>query len=540
MSGHPTEQQVTEPQAESGGTGEGRRTRFLRPSFTPGFILKLLFLAAVNGLAIVAFPAMIDQEWWFGIAAVVVTTLAIDYVYLSRRTIPLKYLVPGTIFALVFQVIPVLYSGYIAFTNFGTGNILTQEQAIDNAEARFSSVPESTQFSLTVLAADAGEGELALLLEDGNGDLFLGTEADGLSPVSEDQITRDDNGRVARVDAYTALALRDLADRQDELLGTQIVSDEGLIRPVTVSSAAVYDKLYDYDEATNTLLNLDTGERYTAVEGRWVDANGNVIADLPGWRVLVGFDNFTRIVTSEAIRGPFLRVFVWNYVFALGSVLLTFALGLLLAVALNHPRMRGLRLYRSLLIIPYALPSFMSALIFRGLLNQDFGVINDILGANIPWLNDPTWAKVSVLLVNLWLGFPYMFLISLGALQAIPSELKEAAFVDGATPRQAFRRVVFPLLMVTLAPLLISSFAFNFNNFNIIFLLNNGGPPIAGAQTPAGHTDILISYTFRLAFEGGRGQDFGLASAIAVLIFIMVATISALSFRRTRVLEELN
>ena len=235
-----------------------------------------------------------------------------------------------------------------------------------------------------------------------------------------------------------------------------------------------------------------------------------------------------------------MRVFVWNYVFALGSVLLTFALGLLLAVALNHPHMRGLRLYRSLLIIPYALPSFMSALIFRGLLNQDFGVINDIFGANIPWLNDPTWAKISVLLVNLWLGFPYMFLISLGALQAIPDSLKEAAYVDGATPRQAFRRVVFPLLMVTLAPLLIASFAFNFNNFNTIYLLNTGGPPIAGAQTPAGHTDILISYTFRLAFQGGRGQDIGLASAIAILIFIMVATISALSFRRTRVLEELN
>ncbi len=132
-----------------------------------------------------------------------------------------------------------------------------------------------------------------------------------------------------------------------------------------------------------------------------------------------------------------------------------------------------------------------------------------------------------------------MFLISTGALQAIPAELNEAAFVDGATPRQAFRRVTFPLLLVSLAPLLIASFAFNFNNFNIIFLLNQGGPPIEGAQTPAGHTDILISYTYRLAFESGSGQDFGFASAIAILIFIMVATISAISFRRSRALEEL-
>ena len=142
--------------------------------------------------------------------------------------------------------------------------------------------------------------------------------------------------------------------------------------------------------------------------------------------------------------------------------------------------------------------------------------------------------------VNLWLGFPYMFLICTGALQAIPNELQEAAKVDGAAPPQIFRRVTFPLLMVTVAPLLIASFAFNFNNFNIIYLLTGGDPPIAGAQTPAGHTDILISYTYRLALEGGSGSDFGFAAAIASLIFIMVATVSAISFRRTRVLEELN
>jgi arabinogalactan oligomer/maltooligosaccharide transport system permease protein len=540
MTHRPTEPPTTESTSKSGGPEEGRRSRFLRPSFTPAFILKLLFLAAVNGLAIIGIPAMVDQKWWVGIAAVVLTTILIDWVYLSSRPVPLKYLIPGTIFALIFQVIPVLYSGYLAFTNFGTGNVLSQEQVIDNAEGRFSSVPGGTQFGMTVLGADGGVGELALLLEDEEGVQFLATAADGLEPVTAADITLDDSERVAEVAGFTALALRDLADRQDELLGIEIVSDEGLIRPLTATSAAVYSKLYEFDAASQTLLNLETGERYEAVEGRFVDSQGEIIPDLPGWRVLVGFDNFTRILTSEEIRGPFVRVFIWNYVFALGSVLLTFALGLLLAVALNHPHMRGLRLYRSLLIIPYALPSFMSALIFRGLLNQDFGVINDIFGANIPWLNDPTWAKISVLLVNLWLGFPYMFLISLGALQAIPNELKEAAYVDGATSRQAFRRVVFPLLMVTLAPLLIASFAFNFNNFNTIYLLNTGGPPIAGAQTPAGHTDILISYTFRLAFQGGRGQDIGLASAISILIFIMVATISALSFRRTRVLEELN
>jgi arabinogalactan oligomer/maltooligosaccharide transport system permease protein len=231
-------------------------------------------------------------------------------------------------------------------------------------------------------------------------------------------------------------------------------------------------------------------------------------------------------------------VFIWNVVFALLSVVTTFALGLGLAVALNHPGMRGRRVYRSLLILPYALPSFMTALIWAGMFNQEYGVINQMLGASVPWLRDPTLAKVSILIVNLWLGFPYMFLISTGALQSIPEDLKEAGYVDGATPRQAFRRITFPLLLISLAPLLIASFAFNFNNFNIIYLLNGGGPPIVGAQTPAGHTDILISYTYRLAFESGQGNEFGFASAIAIIIFILVGSISALSFRRTRALEE--
>jgi ABC-type sugar transport system permease subunit len=167
-----------------------------------------------------------------------------------------------------------------------------------------------------------------------------------------------------------------------------------------------------------------------------------------------------------------------------------------------------------------------------------------MIGVAIPWLTSQSYAgalpKMSVLLVNLWLGFPYMFLITTGALQAIPDDVKEAAFVDGASGWQAFRRITLPLLLVAVGPLLIASFAFNFNNFNIIYLLTGGGPPIAGTPTPAGHTDILISYSYRLAFEGGRGQDFGFAAAIATVIFFLVAVFSYIGFRRTAVLEEVN
>ena len=533
-SGRTVNTQLPAPAGSSGDQGKRFPWSF---SFTWGTVLKLLLLGALNVLAIWSFPSMWSQKWWPGLIAVLLATALIDWAYLSPKRLPAKYLVPGTIFALIFAVVPVIYNAYIAFTNFGTGNVLTREQAVDSITDRTSNVPGDTQFGLILLAADDGLGEFALLLENDAGDQFLGTDDEFLQ-LAPEEIVRDDNGKVLEVAGFVALNLRQLADRQEELTDLEVERPEGgVIKVVTVTTAAVYEPLYSYDDASGTFTDTETGLVYTAIEGTFTAPNGETLN--PGFRAFVGWDNFTKIITSEEIRGPFIRVFLWNYFFAVFSTAINFIVGLGLALALNHANMRGKRIYRSLLIIPYAIPSFVSALVWQGMLNQRFGVINDLLNADIAWLRDPTLAKVSILLVNLWLTFPYMFLISTGALQAIPSELQEAARVDGARSSQVFRRVTFPLLMVTLGPLLIAAFAFAFNNFNIIYYVTGGDPPIAGAQTPAGHTDILISYTFRLAFETGRGADFGLAAAIASLIFIMVATVSAISFRRTAALEEL-
>jgi arabinogalactan oligomer/maltooligosaccharide transport system permease protein len=127
----------------------------------------------------------------------------------------------------------------------------------------------------------------------------------------------------------------------------------------------------------------------------------------------------------------------------------------------------------------------------------------------------------------------------MGALQSIPEELTEAGRVDGGGPFQLFRRVTLPLLLIAVAPLLIASFAFNFNNFNNIYLLTKGGPPQANSSV-AGSTDILISYTYKIAIATGKGNDYGLACAISIFIFIIVAVISTIGFSRTRVLEEIN
>src|SRR5690606_3649548 len=268
--------------------------------------------------------------------------------------------------------------------------------------------------------------------------------------------------------------------------------------------------------------------------GYFVNAAGDRLAQ--GWQVNVGFDNFARVLTNPTISGYFLGVFAWNSVFALASVAGTFALGMAVALALHHPRMRGTKVYRIALILPYAMPSFAMLLVWRDMFNRDFGLINQMLGLDVDWLGGVTTARLAVVLVNLWLGFPYMFLVTTGALQAIPRELTEAAAIDGATPWKAFRQVTLPLLLVALTPLLISSFAFNFNNFNAIQLTTEGGPfPAENPQV--GATDLLITYTFRLAFGTG-GAQFGFAAAISVFIFAIVAIISAVAFRRTRKQEE--
>ena len=233
---------------------------------------------------------------------------------------------------------------------------------------------------------------------------------------------------------------------------------------------------------------------------------------------------------------------IWTFVFAVLSVLTTFAMGLFLALVFNDWRMRGRKVYRVLVILPYAFPSFLSGLVWLGLMNEDFGFINQVLfgGAEIPWLTDPWLAKFSVLFVNLWLGFPYMFLVCTGALQSIPDELLEAAKVDGARPWAVLRLIKLPLLLVSVAPLLIASFAFNFNNFNVIYMLTGGGPRNVEAGVDAGATDLLITLVYKVAFGSGTGRDYGLASAFAIIIFIIVGIVAAIAFRRTRALEDLN
>ena len=158
------------------------------------------------------------------------------------------------------------------------------------------------------------------------------------------------------------------------------------------------------------------------------------------WTANVGLLNYEKLLTDSRIRADFVRIFLWTLVFATLSVVTTFLLGLALAATLNDPRLRGQKIYRAVLIVPYAIPGFISLLVWASFFNTDFGLINDLTGLSINWFGNTTTARIAVVLTNLWMGFPYMFLVCTGALQAIAPELKEAAAIDGASGWKGFSR----------------------------------------------------------------------------------------------------
>ncbi len=499
-----------------------------------GILIKILLLGFVDATSLWAGTFLLAMHNYLALGVLAVATLAINYVYLSKRSRASRWLIPGTILLLIFQVYPVIFTASTAFTNYSTEHYLSKPEAITRIMSNtIVQVDGSPEYLMTVV--HKGQTMALLIADVETGEVQLATSG-GLSAVKDGQVDADGKPlAIAGWKAYTGDEALNLGDTLANFRSP--MGDGHFMAPIGVDSAAESQSLLKYDSAKNILTDTTTGDVYTEKQGAFYAPDGTMLT--PGWHVAVGFQNFRAILNDNTIRGPFVRVLVWTFIYAFLSVVITFILGLALALILNHPRIKGRKALRSILILPYAMPGFLSVLIWAGLLNDDFGAINQVFGSHIPWLTDPFWAKVATLLVQLWLGFPYMFLITTGAIQSIPAELAEAASVDGAKPRQILMKIKLPLLMVSVTPLLIGSFAYNFNNFGGIYLLTGGGPAMEDSPI-AGATDILISYTYKLAFGAGHGNDYGLACAISILIFFIVATVSTISFTRTRALENLS
>lgn len=255
----------------------------------------------------------------------------------------------------------------------------------------------------------------------------------------------------------------------------------------------------------------------------------------------VGFANFKEVFTGP-FKEVFFPVFLWTCIFAVLATAGSFLVGLFMAILVSNENIKERGVYKAILVIPWALPATVAILSWSGLLNGSYGAINNLLislhfiSTPIPWLTNPLWARIAIIIVTIWLSFPYMMNVCLGALQSIPKTYYEAADVDGASKFIQFFKITLPSLAQTAYPLVITSFAFNFNNFGQAYLITGGSPARPGTQF-AGYTDILASVNYKLSITFGRYE---IASTISIIIFIILATISYFQMKESGQFKEVD
>jgi arabinogalactan oligomer/maltooligosaccharide transport system permease protein len=254
----------------------------------------------------------------------------------------------------------------------------------------------------------------------------------------------------------------------------------------------------------------------------------------------VGFDNFTKLFRVPIWSNTFFSVFLWTVIWAACSTFSTYFMGMLQAILLNSKYVKCKAIYRSIMILPWAVPQMISLLVFKNLLNGQFGPLGQLLinlgltDQRIPFLTDPFLAKITVILVNLWMGFPMFMIMIQGILSNIDKGLYEAAEIDGAGSYQIFKKITLPLVLKATGPLLVMNYACNFNGFGAIFFLTEGGPVNPNYQL-AGDTDILISWIYKLTLNH---QMYDMAAVMCIILFLMIAAVSFWNFRRSNAFKE--
>lgn len=479
----------------------------------------VVFVIAL-GLLYVVWGLYLSGEPVFA-AAVLALMVGTVIVFGANRFYTARFVFPAVTAVLLFIALPVAYTSYVGFTNYGARNLLTFDRVTELFLGQ-KTVDKSTERPFALVTADGG---YQLFLPEGTAGLIS-----EVFPLDGTPVTLS----LQPVEAAPAesVPMRDVVKFRTELGAvTARLPDGSEIQSSGLRSFAKVTPVYARQE-DGTLLAAD-GARLTPDQdvGFYRNDEGATVA--PGWRVFIGWTNFQRVLFNEGIRAPMLQIFLWTVAFALLSVALTFALGMLLASVLQWPHLKGKGVYRILLILPYAVPAFISILVFRGLFNQNFGEINLILrslfGLQPEWFTNGALTRTMVILVNIWLGYPYMMLLAMGYLQSVPADHYKAAALEGSGPLRFFFTITLPQILPPFVPLLISSFAFNFNNVVLILLLTRGAPDIPGTQIPAGQTDILGSFTFRMSFNDA-GQSFGIAGAISTMIFIIVGLMAYANF----------
>ncbi|RDW16961.1 sugar ABC transporter permease [Oceanobacillus arenosus] len=265
-------------------------------------------------------------------------------------------------------------------------------------------------------------------------------------------------------------------------------------------------------------------------------------ASLIDW---IGFKNFINIFLLSSYRDTFLAVLGWTIIWTVCATTLQIVIGIFTAVVLNQKFIVGKRVFGIIFLLPWAVPAFITIMSFSNMFNDSIGAINTQviplidsllpfidIGA-IPWKTDPFWTKIAIIMIQGWLGFPYIYVLVSGILQSIPEEQYEAAKIDGANAIKRFRHITMPTIFMIAAPIFITQYTGNFNNFSMIYLFNEGGPGSIGAG--AGSTDILISWIYKLTT--GTSPQYSVAAAVTLFISAFVIIVSLIVFKRTRAFE---
>jgi maltose/maltodextrin transport system permease protein len=486
--------------------------------------------ALLAGLALVVALHAANRH---AMASVVLALIGIAVViYVSPRFYAWRYVLPSALAVLFFLAGPILYSFGISFTNYSSSNLLSFERATAVLLARTN----ASDVGLDVKLYPVGDRYRFEFIAD-DGARFV-SDPVALGPPLHVPLRAADPNATEPGDPIT---LRQVVALQAELHHVVAVLPDGTeLRQSSLRRFIAMRPAFTRN-ADGTLTDAADGSMLRADHetGYWRRADGARVE--PGFRTYVGGENYDDIFTDRRFFQPLLRVFAWTVAFAGLNTLFTFGIGVVLAALLNWDALRYRNFFRIMLFIPYAVPAFISIPVFRGLFNENLGEINLLLGQLFGiqpgWFSDATLARSMMLIVNTWLGYPYMMILCMGLIKAIPPELYEASAVDGAGPLANFFHITLPLILRPIAPLLVASFAFNFNNLTLVQLLTEGAPDFLDTEVPAGATDLLASYTYRIAFRDS-GEYYALACAISTIIFVIVAALAVANLKLFKVSTE--
>ena len=256
----------------------------------------------------------------------------------------------------------------------------------------------------------------------------------------------------------------------------------------------------------------------------------------------VGLENFRTLFDSGSIIGStFWSVLAWTVIWAFFATFTNYFSGMILALIINRKNTKAKGFWRFCFILPCAVPMFVSLLIMRTML-QPNGAVNVLLrnmgwiaeNSSLPFFSDPLWARVTVIVINIWVGVPYTLLQLTGVLNNIPGELYEAAKIDGANTLQIFTKITLPYVFYVTTPYLIATFTGNINNFNVIYLLS-GGDPVTNLSSTAGSTDLLVTWLYKLTIDK---KYYNVGAVIGILTFVILAVGSLLAYRNSKSYKE--